>query len=173
VEEQSKTLEIIRRIGAPEPEKIAVSGILRSPELALLMLALPADSGSSLAGFLSLLGEHGINIRFITKYDDQTGTMLLNLAVEKDSLPRSLELARSHGPSLGLRTLSHRPDVLIISIYPYKGRALVAERLMTSLRMGGIEPLAINNASSVISCVITSGDLQSALACLENTFKLP
>jgi aspartokinase len=173
MEEQSKTLEIIRRVGAPEPEKIAVSGIVKSPHLALLLFALPADRSTSLADFLRLLGEHGINIRFITKYDDQTGTIILNLAVEKDSLPRSLELARSHGPSLGLRALSHRPDVLIISIYPYKGRALVAERLMTSLRMGGIEPLAINNASSVISCVIAGGDLQSALACLDHTFKLP
>jgi hypothetical protein len=63
--------------------------------------------------------------------------------------------------------------VRIISLYPYKERALVAERLLTSLRLSGIEPLAVNNATSVLSCVVDSARLEEALTCIEHVFALP
>jgi hypothetical protein len=49
----------------------------------------------------------------------------------------------------------------------------VAERLLTSLRLSGVEPLAVNNASSVLSCVLSSDKFQEALSCLDHVFKLP
>jgi aspartokinase len=170
--EQSKTVEIIRRIGAPEPEKISITGILKSQELSLIMLTLPASEDPP-AGVLSLLGAHGVNIRFITLYDDSPETRLLALCVETESLPGSLHLLGSHQASLGIHSLSHHPRVRIISVYPYKERAQLAERLLTSLRLSGVDPLAVNNASSVLSCVLSSGELQKALACLDHIFELP
>ena len=62
---ESKTLEIMRRIGAPKPEKIRISGILKSQELASLTLLLPGGNIDSSATVLKLLGDHEINIRFI------------------------------------------------------------------------------------------------------------
>jgi hypothetical protein len=68
MEERSKTVEIIRRIGAPEPEKISITGILKSHDLSFLLLTLPAADDPP-AAVLRLLGSHGVNIRFITLYD--------------------------------------------------------------------------------------------------------
>jgi aspartokinase len=172
MEEESKTLEIIRRVGAPKPEKITITGILKSPDLALLNLTLPADNDSP-ATVLSLLGAHGVNIRFITLYEDPRETRQLTLCVEAESLPASLEILQSHQTALGIRDLSSHRPVRIISIYPYKERAPVTERLLTSLRLSGIEPLAVNNATSVLSCVLDSERLQEALTCLEHVFALP
>jgi len=171
--EESKTLKIMRRIGAPEPEKIRITGILKSPELAFLTLVLPSEDGDSLAALLSLLGAREINIRFISKYANSAGTTTLNLCVEEKALTPTLELIRAQAAALGIRDLSHRPHAVIISIYPHKERARVAERLFTTLRINGIEPLAANNASSVISCVFRSNFLPRALACLDQAFELP
>ena len=170
--EQSKTVEIIRRIGAPEPEKISITGILKSHDLSLLLLALPAADDPP-AAVLRLLGSHRVNIRFITLYDAAPETRLLTLCVETEALSPSMELLRSHRASLDIRSISHHPRVRILSVYPYKERAQVAERLLTSLRLGGVEPLAVNNASSVLSCVLTSDKFQEALSCLDHVFKLP
>lgn len=172
MEEESKTLEIIRRVGAPKPEKISITGILKSPDLALLNLTLPAGNDSP-AAVLSLLGAHRVNIRFISLYEDARETRQLTLCVEAESLPASLEALQSHQASLGIGDLSSHSPVRIISIYPYKERALVAERLLTSLRLSGIEPLAVNNATSVLSCVLDSARLEEALTCIEHVFALP
>jgi aspartokinase len=171
--EQSKTLDIMRRIGAPRPEKIRITGILQSPELALLTLSLPSEDGRPLASLLGLLGERSINIRFISKYLNGSGTPVLSLCVEVQSLPAALELINTRKASLGIREVSYRPQVGIISIYPHKERARVVERLLTTFQVNAIEPLAVNNASSVISCVFTSNLLQQALICLESAFELP
>ena len=171
-EERSKTVEIIRRIGAPELEKISITGILKSHELSFLLLKLSAADDPA-AAVLTLLGTNGVNIRFITLYDDSPATRLLALCVESESLNASLALLRSHQESLGIQNVSHHPRVRILSVYPYKERAQVAERLLTSLRLSGVEPLAANNASSVLSCVLSSERFQEALSCLDQVFELP
>jgi hypothetical protein len=84
-----------------------------------------------------------------------------------------LELLRSHQGPLDIRSISHHPRVRILSVYPYKERAQVAGRLLTSLRLMGVEPLAVNNASSVLSCVLSSEKFQEALSCLDQVFELP
>jgi len=172
MEERSKTVEIIRRIGAPEPEKISITGILKSHDLSFLLLTLPAADDPP-AAILRFLGSHGVNIRFITLYDDSPETRLLTLCVETESLSASLELLRSHQAPLDIRSISHHPRVRILSVYPYKERAQVAERLLTSLRLSGVEPLAVNNASSVLSCVLSSDRFQEALSCVDRVFQLP
>ena len=48
--QKSKTLEIMRRIGAPEPEKLSIVGIIQSPELASFNLRLPQSDTDSSAG---------------------------------------------------------------------------------------------------------------------------
>jgi aspartokinase len=122
---------------------------------------------------LRLLGSHGVNIRFITLYDASPETRLLTLCVETEALSASLELLRSHQGPLDIRSISHHPRVRILSVYPYKERAQVAGQLLTSLRLMGVEPLAVNNASSVLSCVLSSEKLQEALSCLDQVFELP
>jgi aspartokinase len=171
--EQSKTIEIMRRIGAQKPENIRITGILQSPELAFVTLTLPTEDGQPLAALFSVLGEHEINIRFINKYTHATGTPALSLCVEAKSLTAALELLSTRKASLGIREINYRPKVRIISIYPHKERARVAERLLTTFQLNGIEPLAVNNASSVISCVFASSLLLQAMTCIEQSFELP
>jgi aspartokinase len=170
--EQSKTLEIMRRIGAPKPEKIRITGILQSPELASLTLGLPGEDNDSSTALLSLLGSHKINIRFISKYYDSTGNTSVCLCIDAGSLDTALELIDAN-ESLGIRDFAYRPQVRVISIYPHKERARVAERLFTTLQVNRIDPLAVNNASSVISCVLSSEYVEQALACLDDAFELP
>jgi len=172
MEERSKTVEIIRRIGAPEQEKISITGILKSHDLSFLLLTLSAAEDPP-AAVLRLLGSHGVNIRFITLYDDSPATRLLALCLETESLSASLELLRSHQAPLDIRSIYHHPRVRILSVYPYKERGQVAERLLTSLRLSGVEPLAVNNASSVLSCVLSSDRFQEALSCVDRVFQLP
>ncbi len=171
--EQSKTLEIMRRIGAPKPEKIRITGILQSPLLASLTLLLPGGNSDTSAGVLELLGANEINIRFINKYKDSAGNTSLCLCIEAESLDMALRVLDENEASLGIRDFIYHPQVKVISIYPHKARPRIAERLLTSLRMQGIDPLSTNNASSVISCVVNSEYVEKALINLSEVFELP
>jgi aspartokinase len=171
--EQSKTLEIMRRIGAPKPEKIRIIGILQSPELASLTLLLPGGNSDSSASVLKLMGTHSINIRFINKYIDSAGNTSLCLCIDAEFLDKALDLLDRNDKSLGIRDFTYHPRVKIISIYPHKERPRLAERMLTTLRMNGINILSINNASSVISSVLSTEDVERAVACLGDAFELP
>jgi aspartokinase len=171
--EQSKTLEIMRRIGAPKPEKIRITGILKSPELSSLTLLLPGGDQDSSTAVLTLLGDSDINIRFINKYEDSAGSTSLCLCIDAEWLDKALDLLDANETSLGIRDFMYHPRVRVISIYPHRERARVAERLFTTLRINGIDPLSTNNASSVISCVVNTDYLERALDHLTQAFELP
>ena len=171
--EQSKTLEIMRRIGAPRPEKIRISGILQSPVLSSLTLLLPGGDSDPTAAVLEILGENDINIRFINKYRDSVGNTSLCLCIDAEVLDKAISALDLHEKSLGIRDFVFHPKVIVISIYPHKQRPRVAERLLTALRMDGVDPLSTNNASSVVSCVVNSEKVEQALACLARAFELP
>jgi len=173
MDKHSKTLEIMRRIGAPKPEKIGISGILKSPDLASLTLLLPGGDNDSSSTVLELMGDHDINIRFINKYGDSAGSTSLCLCIDADSLDKALDVLDANESSLGIRDFMYHPQVKVISIYPHKERPRVAERLLTTLRMHGIDILSTNNASSVISCVLNTEYVEKALACLADAFELP
>ena len=173
MDEQSKTLEIMRRIGAPKPERIRITGILQSPELASLTLLLPGGNSDSSAAVLKLLGTHAINIRFINKYKDSAGNISLCICIDAQFLNTALDLLDANEKSLLIRDFMYHPRVRVISIYPHKERPRIAERLLTTLRMAGIYILSVNNASSVISCVLNADDVEKALALLDNAFELP
>ena len=173
MDEQSKTLEIMRRIGAPKPERVRITGILQSPELASLTMLLPGGNSDSSASVMKLLGTHGINIRFISKYKDSAGNTSLCLCIDAEFLDRALDLLDTNEKSLGIRDFIYHPTVKVISIYPHKERPRIAERLLTTLGMNGINILSVNNASSVISCVLNTRDVDKAVVCLGNAFELP
>jgi len=173
MDRQSKTLEIMRRIGAPKPERLRITGILQSPELASLTLLLPGGNSDSSAAVLKLLGTHSINIRFINKYKDSAGNTSLCLCIDAEFLDKALDLLDTNEKSLGIRDFMYHPRVKVISIYPHKERPRIAERLLTTLRMNGIYILSINNASSVISCVLNTEDVEKAVAYLGDAFELP
>lgn len=171
--EHSKTLEIMRRIGAPKPERIRITGILQSPELASLTLLLPGGNRDSSAAVLKLLGAKAINIRFINKYKDSAGNTSLCLCIDAEFLDTALDVLDANEKSLGIRDFMYHPRVKVISIYPHKERPRIAERLLTTLRMNGIYILSANNASSVISCVLNTEDVELALGYLADAFELP
>ena len=171
--QQSKTLEIMRRIGAPKPERIRITGILQSPALASLTLLLPGGDSDSSAAVLELLGTHSINIRFINKYNDSVGNTSLCICIDAELLDKALDVLDANEASLGIKDFMYHPRVKVISIYPHKERPRVAERLLTALRLQGIHPLSTNNASSVISCVVNLDDVERALASLGDAFELP
>jgi len=173
MDKQSKTLEIMRRIGAPKPERIRITGILQSPELASLTLLLPGGNSDSTASVLKLFGTHSINIRFINKYEDSAGNTSLCLCVDAEFFNKAVELLDVNEKSLGIRDFMYHPRVKVISIYPHKERPRIAERLLTTLRMTGIDILSLNNASSVISCVLNAEDVEKAITCLGDAFELP
>ncbi|MGD8371078.1 MAG: hypothetical protein PVG64_08355 [Syntrophobacterales bacterium] len=171
--QQSKTLEIMRRIGAPKPEKIRITGILQSPALASLTFLMPGGDSDSSAAVLKLLGDRSVNIRFINKYKDSAGYISLCICIDAESLDEAVDVLDANEASLGIRDFMYHPRVKVISIYPHKERPRVAERLLTTLRMQGIDPLSTNNASSVISCVINMDNVDQALASLSDAFELP
>jgi aspartokinase len=173
MDRQSKTLEIMRRIGAPKPERIRITGILQSPELASLTLLLPGGNNDSTAAVLKLLGTHSINIRFINKYNDSAGNTSLCLCIDTEFLDAALNLLDANEKTLGIRDFMYHPRVKVISIYPHKERPRIAERLLTTLGVNGIDILSVNNASSVISCVLSTEDVEKALTSLEDAFELP
>jgi aspartokinase len=109
----------------------------------------------------------------MTKYADADGTTALCLCVESAFLDDVVELIDTSKVDLGIEEFTYRSQIRIISIYPHKERARVAERLFTTLEMNGIELLSANNASSVISCVLHSDSVDQALACLRQAFQLP
>lgn len=171
--EQSKTLEIMRRIGAPKPEKIRITGILQSPELSSLTVVMTQEVNDSSAELLRLFGDQEINVRFISKYSDANGDTSLCICIDPAFFETAVDLVDANENALHIKEFVYRSQVRVISIYPHKERARVAERLFTTLRMNGIDPLSTNNASSVISCVISGEHIQQALACLDQAFELP
>ena len=173
MEEQSKTLRIMRRIGAPKPEKISISGILQSPDLGSLTLALPGGDGDTSAALLELLGSNEINIRFISKYSDSDGNTSMCICIDPELFESAVDMIYANEESLGIKEFVYRSNVRVLSVYPHKGKARVAERLFTTLRMNGIDPLSTNSASSVISCVLLSEHVEEALTCLDQAFERP
>ena len=173
MEDHSKTLEIIRRIGAPEPEKIRITGILQSPDLGSLTLVLPGEDGDTSAALLELLGSNEINIRFISKYSDSDGNTSMCICVEPELFESAVDMIYANEESLGIKEFVYKSSVRVLSVYPHKEKARVAERLFTTLRMNGIDPLSTNSASSVISCVLLSEHVEEALTCLDQAFERP
>jgi aspartokinase len=101
------------------------------------------------------------------------GNTSLCLCIDADVLDKAIRELDLHEKSLGIRNFVFHPKVIVISIYPHKQRPRVAERLLTALRMDGVDPLSTNNASSVVSCVVNSEHVEQALASLANAFELP
>jgi aspartokinase len=173
MDSQSKTLEIMRRIGAPKPEKIRISGILQSPQLSSLTLLLPGGNSDPSVRVLKLLGSQAINIRFINKYRDSAGNTFLCICIDAHFLDTALDVLDANEKLLGIRDFMYHPLVKVLSIYPHKERPRIMERLLTTLRLNGIHILSANNASSVISCVLNSEDADEAIGFLAEAFELP
>jgi len=173
MDSQSKTLEIMRRIGAPKPERIRISGILQSPELSSLTLLLPGGNSDPSVRVLKLLGSQAINIRFINKYKDSAGNTSLCICIDAHFLDTALDVLDANEKFLGIRDFMYHPLVKVLSIYPHKERPRIMERLLTTLRLNGIPILSANNASSVISCVLNSEDVDQAIGFLAQAFELP
>ena len=173
MDKDSKTIEIMRRIGAPKPERIRISGILLSPELASLTLVLAGGNSDSAVRVLRLLGSHAINIRFMNKYNDSAGNTCLCISIDAQFLDTALDVLDANEKSLGIRDFVYHPRVKVLSIYPHKERPRLTERLLTTLRLNGIQILSTNNASSVVSCVLNTEDVDKATACLSQVFELP
>lgn len=173
MEDHSKTLEIIRRIGAPEPEKIRITGILQSPELGSLTVVLPGGEDDSSPALLEHLGSHEINIRYISKYSDANGNTSMCICIDPGLFESAVDMIYANEESLGIKEFVYRSSVRILSVYPHRERARVTERLLTTLRMNGIDPISTNNASSVISCVLHSENVEEALTCLDQAFERP
>lgn len=173
MQQQSKTLQLMRRIGAPEPERIGISGILRSPELSSFTISLPGNGDDASSSLLGVLGANKVNIRYISKYRDSNGNTTMCVCVDAEHFKLTMSLVEAQAQLLAAKDFIFRPSVRVISLYPHKDRARLTERLLTTLRLNRIEPVSFNNASSVISCVLHSEHVEKAVDCLNEVFELP
>ncbi len=168
MQKKAKLVQIIRKIGAPEPPRIKLTGILESPEQDLFTFSFRAED--ALCNILNFLGDLSINIRFLSKTPQSDNHYWARISTDPDQREKVLAIFSRREITNNISGFTSHQGVRIISLYPFKGNPGVAIHLYNTFHSNNVEILAISTASSVISCVIWSKKLPQARNLLKSAF---
>ncbi len=168
MDRETKLIQIIRKIGAPKPPRIKLTGILESPDVDLFSFLFAVNT--ALCGVLEHLSNSKINIRFITKTNSRNKYGMARICTDTDYRDEVNSIFEQEVKKRFIENLDARPNVRILSLYPFKGDPRVAMHVINTLNADKIEILAVSTASSVISCVIPSEKVFAAKRSLRSAF---
>jgi aspartate kinase len=155
--------------------KIKVGGIMASSGLAMVSaLSLPSLPDAP-GAVLHALGKRSINIEFVVYSLDVEGNGNMTFCIDQKSLESTLEILETVKPFIGVRGISHHPDVTVISVFGphFKERPMISGLMFNALGAIGINILAISTSISSCSCLIQADKVEDALRALHATFEAP
>jgi aspartokinase len=155
--------------------KIKIGGILIQDHLAIIRISGVDGQDDAAATYLSLLGESGININFITHLLDQKRHDHLVIAVNHDDLQKAFDLACSNQVELKASAVSFSRNVASGGIYgpDFRLRPGIAGALLQVLANQKISVQAISTSVSTCSALIPSDRLGDAVKAIEQAFEMP
>ena len=166
----SKTLDIIKKLGDATPPPIHLSRLLHSPIQSNFSFAVSSDERGIAVRIFELLGEASVNLRFVSEYTGAGGEARIQFCCDADAQQIVLEVFKKMGAFAVLREFRHLHAVVVLSLYPFNGQPQIAGRVFAVLRQRGIEILCANTATSVFSFVVSADDLEPAVSSLKQVF---
>jgi aspartokinase len=154
---------------------MAVGGITRVDNLALVRI-LGAKRGFGLAGrVLSGLGLKGINITCVTSFIDGEGMINIGFAIHENDLDQALGLLQTLQDELQASNIDYQRHCSSISIYGphFSERPAIAGTVFDATGEAGVEIHMIATSFSTVSFLTNNKDADAAEAKLRDCFLVP
>jgi aspartate kinase len=155
--------------------KIKIGGVMQSEGRALLKILSVPDRPGMAGTLLSLLGQHGVNIEFLSEGSDIEGYGNFAICIDQKDLGAALGILESVKNGIDAKGISYVPDVAVLSIFgPHlREKPKVPGAMFNALASNGINVIAISTSISSVSCVIEAAYLDAAIQALQGTFEIP
>jgi aspartokinase len=151
-------------------EKISINGLKLSSKLVLLNLELSMNCKNSLANLCQLLGDHNVNILFIsttTQSDHQHGIFCID--AEKQ---RYVEQLIAQAPQFKA-TVKVVPGVGLLTLFPHQSNLKLVGVVMQNLGNKKIPIYGLASSIAAITFVIDFNRLDDAAHLLIRCLKIP
>ena len=155
--------------------KIKIGGVMQSEGRALLKVLSVPDRPGVAGSLLSVLGQHGVNIEFLSEGSDIEGYGNFALCIDQKDLDAALGILESVKNGIDARGITYVPDVAVLSVFgPHlREKPKVPAAMFNALAGNGINVIAISTSISSVSCVIEAAYLDAAIQALQDTFEIP
>lgn len=155
--------------------KIPIGGMIEIKDLTLIeILGIPNEPDSA-GQYLTLLGNEGINLHFISEGEDSIGKANITACVDHDIATEALGVIHNfeHLPESVI--IRSRPNVMAITVYGphFREKPAICSQMCHAIGQAGVNILGISSSISSVCCVISSLDYDRARASLLNVFQLP
>jgi aspartokinase len=155
--------------------KIKIGGVMQSEGRALLKILSVPDRPGVAGTLLSVLGQHGVNIEFLSEGSDIEGFGNFSICIDQKDLDAALGILESVKNGIDARGITYVPDVAVLSVFgPHlREKPKVPAAMFNALAGNGINVIAISTSISSVSCVIEAAYLDAAIQALQDTFEIP
>jgi aspartate kinase len=155
--------------------KIKIGGVMQSEGRALLKILSVPDRPGVAGTLLSVLGQHGVNIEFLSEGSDIEGYGNFAIGIDQKDLDAALGILESVKNGIDARGITYVPDVAVLSVFgPHlREKPKVPAAMFNALAGNGINVIAISTSISSVSCVIEAAYLDAAIQALKDTFEIP
>jgi len=133
------------------------------------------DQPGIASAVLSILGEKGINVRFIVQCIDLRNRSHIVLCVTQDDLEAALLALKEVKPQVQAEEVTYHPNVAIVSVFGphFQDNPGIASIAFLALASVGINILAISTSISTLSCVLDGNRVTDAVSVLREAFDVP
>jgi len=163
-------LEILKKLGDATPPPIRLSRLIQSPPQDLCAFVVDEDKRAVVPRLFELLAEQSVNLRFITEQPGEKGTCRIQFSFDAEARQRAAQILEKPEIATAIKDFKRHEAVVVLSVYPFNGQPNLVERVFTVCRQAGVQILGANSATSVFSCIVSSGALETLLAGLKKVF---
>ena len=151
-----------------------VRGIAHDTDVSRITFVRVPDRPGIAAAIFDPLADASINVDTIAQSSGAAGTTDLSFTVPRDSLARSLEIARQVGPRIGAESVDPADNLAKVSIVGTGMQSApgYAARMFKALANAGVNIEIISTSDIRITCVIGRDQVQSAVNALHDAFEL-
>jgi aspartokinase len=155
--------------------KIKIGGIVESHDMILVSVHSAPDQPGTAGRVLSLLGNAGVNIEFVTEGCNIDGCADISFCFHKSFKTTVRRLFNQLRDSVNAQGEKWQDDMLLIGIFGphFREKPALAAKMCSAFGTAGINIYGISTSISTISCVISGQDRKQARQILEQTFALP
>lgn len=147
---------------------------IKKTETMLTVIGVPDVPGTA-AGLFRALAERGISITMIVQNAPDAGFASITFTVETQDAQKAQDVIRAKTEALGAEGLMRDDNIARLSVWGsgLEETAGIAGEFFSILAENGVNVLAINTTSDVISCIIVDAATDKAVAVLEKRFGVP
>jgi len=156
-------------------KKLEAGGLLYKNSLAMIgLMGIPSRPGFG-GEYIKKLGQSDVNVELISNVSDFEKVDHIVICVHRHQLDTALKISRQIKDAVNAESLVYDENVALVSIFSpdVKESQKLAGHMFKALGDNNINIHGICTSFSLITCLIESEDLESALAALRNAFLLP